>query len=122
MTIDQYMYIGQYPFERAKRSIDYVDYIRELNAKDNWGKVATPHEYPWVVLLQDGCESDLLGGFSICGGALISPKLVLSAGHCLNCDPNPMTNGYKAYALLGAHEWRGGYEDRKNEDRVGEYS
>ena len=40
------------------------------------GSYAAPKEYPWMVRLVRGCAK------SLCGGALVSPKIVLTAHHC----------------------------------------
>jgi len=44
------------------------------------GKIATVHEFPWMVRIERGCA------IGTCGGALISPRLVLTAFHC-TIDP-----------------------------------
>merc|ERR1719334_2656705 len=40
------------------------------------GEGAIPHEFPWIVRIFGGCAKGL------CGGALVSPRIVLSAYHC----------------------------------------
>merc|ERR1712215_137941 len=57
------------------------------------GSVATPHEFPWMVLLHTGSGH-------MCGGALVSPRVVLSAFHCQYDEGKLWKNGT---AILGAH-------------------
>jgi len=40
------------------------------------GKTATPHSWPWQILM-------LFGGRPICGGTLIAPQWVVTAAHCV---------------------------------------
>lgn len=47
------------------------------------GEDADIRDIPWQVSLQ---YSD---GFHFCGGSILSSKWVLTAGHCMNSDPNP---------------------------------
>uniref|UniRef100_A0A915HLB1 Peptidase S1 domain-containing protein n=2 Tax=Romanomermis culicivorax TaxID=13658 RepID=A0A915HLB1_ROMCU len=55
------------------------------------GTEATPHSFPWLVSLQ-------YGGRHLCGGALIHPRFILTAAHCLVHRAPTL---YKA--VLGAH-------------------
>ena len=82
-----------------------MDYIVDPNNPDQWGVAANPYEFPWMVAVWDGCEFVTK---SSCGGILISPKLVMSASHCMRCDPAGRDN--IAYALLGVHRWTASYE------------
>ena len=40
------------------------------------GSYTAPKEFPWMVRLLGGCAA------SMCGGALVSPRIVLTAHHC----------------------------------------
>jgi len=76
--------------EQAK----YGDYIRG-------GEEAKPHQFPWVVGIIGGCAK------SKCVGALISPRLVLSAFHCATANNNDTEacdhSDEKRVAVLGQH-------------------
>jgi len=69
------------------------------------GEGAIPHEFPWIVRIFGGCAKGL------CGGALVSPKIVLSAYHCgYDHDQNDTklcdhSDGQR-FALLGQHHIR----------------
>jgi len=65
------------------------------------GRVAKPHEYPWIVRLTGGCPR------SLCAGTLVSPRIILSAYHCTvpsgatkTCDHS---DGERL-AVFGRHE------------------
>jgi len=64
------------------------------------GEEAKPHQFPWVVGITGGCNGD-------CGGALISPRLVLSAFHCATANNNDTEacdhSDEKRVAVLGQH-------------------
>jgi len=91
------------------------------------GNEADPHEFPWMVRITGGCAG------KVCGGVLVSPRVVLSAFHCAI----PYDSPYQTYpcdhsdgrtvALLGMH-YNGDQEDRipivevyypRNPNRVG---
>jgi len=57
------------------------------------GSIASRHEFPWMVRLHTGSGHG-------CGGALVSPKVVLSAYHCQYHKGKLWKNGT---AILGAH-------------------
>merc|ERR1711942_77561 len=68
------------------------------------GLEANPHQYPWIVRLVGGC----VGG--LCGGTLVSPRVILSAFHCTipwynhdQTQPCDHSDG-KRLAVLGRHE------------------
>ena len=98
------IFIGHHPRYIGKRSLDY---IVDPNNPDNWGTEATPHEFPWMVLIHDGCNHlrNWRLDWSMCGGSLVTPSLVMSAAHCLDCDPAGKSG--IAYALLGVHQYNG---------------
>ena len=63
---------------------------------------AIPHEFPWTVFLLGGCAN------TECGGALVSPRIIVSARHCavrpfdkLPCDHS---DG-QTRAYLGLHSY-----------------
>ena len=70
------------------------------------GPNAVPHEFPWMVRIAGGCQPGR------CGGALISPSLVLSSYHCTWKEDTPPYDGStpcdhsdgKRLAVLGNHQ------------------
>jgi len=64
------------------------------------GVEANPHSWPWMVALMQS------GNFQFCGGSLIAPQWIMTAGHCFYGETNPA----KFTVLLGAHD------DSKNEN------
>ena len=57
-----------------------MDYANENEISG--GEPALSHEFPWMVRIYgQGCVTGL------CGGALISPRLVLTAFHCTRYTP-----------------------------------
>lgn len=58
--------------EISTKSTKGVDYVEEISG----GVPALSHEFPWMVRIEKGCVP------GTCGGALISPRLVLTAFHC----------------------------------------
>jgi len=80
----------------------------EFGNRISGGREAIPHEFPWMVRITGGCAG------TVCGGALVSPRVVLSAFHCATklhgrsdrvCDHS---DG-KRLALVGRHNqyWGG---------------
>jgi len=67
------------------------------------GQEVRPHSFPWIVRIVGGCAG------TACGGALISPKLILSAYHCTTSSPydkKPCDHSdEKRVAVLGLHEF-----------------
>ena len=63
------------------------------------GTEAKPHQYPWMVFICGYEETE--NGFdcpATCGGSLITPKHILTAGHCVaGRDP------YYILVFIGAH-------------------
>ncbi|CRL05272.1 CLUMA_CG018141, isoform A [Clunio marinus] len=59
------------------------------------GKITTPHKYPWMAAMFLATSSSFM-----CGGAIISDKNILTAGHCLFYIPDP----YKTYWMLGMYD------------------
>merc|ERR1719481_2271933 len=53
-----------------------VSQRRETGNRISGGREAIPHEFPWMVRITGGCAG------TVCGGALVSPRVVLSAFHC----------------------------------------
>merc|ERR1719481_2111447 len=47
-----------------------------LSGEISGGYYAEPKQYPWTVRLVGGCPG------TVCGGALVSPRIVLTAHHC----------------------------------------
>merc|ERR1712142_38165 len=70
------------------------------------GEEAVPNQFPWMVRLLIRCE-DFKKTF-YCGGALISPRVVLTAFHCscmfLYGNENFYHKKSTVLALLGAHD------------------
>jgi hypothetical protein len=58
------------------------------------GQESRAHSWPWQTYIVS-CQAD---GCMTCGGTLISPYWVLTAGHCV-----PTGYGAHGYVLLGAH-------------------
>ena len=59
------------------------------------GQYSVAHSWPWQTYVVS-CQSD---GCMTCGGTLISPHWILTAGHCV-----PTGYGAHGYVLLGAHK------------------
>jgi len=58
------------------------------------GVEANPHSWPWMAALLEN------GNFQFCGGSLIAPTWIMTAGHCFAGETNPA----KFTVLLGAHD------------------
>ena len=88
-----------------------MDYISNLdNLDDRFGVEAKENEFPWMVMVHDGCLWESMRAWQTCGGTLISPTLVLSANHCIKCNLNGRND--VSYALLGVHHWSGNFVER----------
>merc|ERR1719431_2176680 len=68
------------------------------------GRIAKPHQYPWIVRLVGGCAGTL------CAGTLVIPRVILSAFHCTIkppftdiTEPCDHSDG-KRLAIFGRHE------------------
>ena len=68
----------------------------DTEPKIMFGKVIQPHSQPWVVGL-----ARQNGGRTSCGGTLISPKHVLTAGHCMYRRTNRRPN---RFVIIGEHD------------------
>ena len=93
----------------ADAHIDDIDYWQQEgvcgvssvppNENLSWriigGQESRSHSWPWQTYIVS-CQSD---GCMTCGGTLISPYWVLTAGHCV-----PVGYGAHGYVLLGAHK------------------
>ena len=65
-------------------------------------------------MIQKTCDIDSTP--SVCSGSLISPSLVLSALGCAQChcclkNDTKRSFFYEAFAILGAYEWKGIYQN-----------
>ncbi|KAJ8889043.1 hypothetical protein PR048_008537, partial [Dryococelus australis] len=72
--------------------LEKVDARRELEARVVGGEVATPHLFPYQVLLV------YYPYVSYCGGSLIDNQWVLTAAHCID-----LVKQYPMQVVLGAH-------------------
>jgi secreted trypsin-like serine protease len=59
------------------------------------GVEANPHSWPWMVALLES------GNFQFCGGSLIAPQWIMTAGHCFYGHSNTPN---KYTVRLGAHD------------------
>merc|ERR1740137_235020 len=74
------------------------------------GSEAEPHEFPWVVRIAGGCAGTGDAKKNLCGGSLISPRLILFAFHCTvskddKSKPCDHTDE-KRVAVLGLHKFK----------------
>jgi len=67
--------------------------FRQLDDKIIGGVAVKPHTIPW--------QAGLFVGLNICGGTILCPKFVMTAGHCV-VDSNPRSG----HVLVGTHNWR----------------
>lgn len=65
------------------------------------GTVATPHEYPWQVLLQITIAPYVY----LCGGSVITPQYILTAAHCVT-DNGVAVPAAKIKVYAGVHDRR----------------
>ena len=75
---------------------------------------AVKHEYPWIVMIQKTCDVDSTP--EVCTGTLISPSIVISTKGCAQChcclkNETRVSYFYEAFAILGAYEWKGIYQN-----------
>ena len=83
-------------------SVQPNDNLKTFTADDKFassriigGQFSVAHSWPWQTYVVS-CQSD---GCMTCGGTLISPHWILTAGHCV-----PTGYGAHGYVLLGAHK------------------
>ncbi len=76
------------------------------------GEVNPPFRYPWMVaLIRSRYASDYLGQY--CGGTLIAPDLVVTAGHCVQG-----VSADSIDVLVGAHDLTNPDENPGNRERI----
>lgn len=66
------------------------------------GDIASTGEFPWQVAIVDASQSNPLNG-EFCGGSLIAPSWVLSAGHCV-LENGALTQASSINVVLGINK------------------
>ena len=64
---------------------------QELDDRIIGGVAVKPHTIPW--------QAGLFVGLNICGGTILCPKFVMTAGHCV-VDSNPRYGHYSSFEVV----------------------
>nr|XP_002128632.1 mannan-binding lectin serine protease 1 [Ciona intestinalis] len=88
---------------------------RLLGGLISGGNVAGRNQWPWMVFLNFGRESNILGSSS-CGASLISSRYIMTAAHCVTIErqfapPNTPRQPYHVHAWVGVHDRRQDYNN-----------